>query len=56
MLNTYMYLYYLFYIVESVFETTNPYFYDMKNFNINIGNPMDNEHISLKTFENVKCI
>lgn len=51
-----MYLYYLFYIVESVFEMTNPYIYDMKNFNINIGNPMDTEHISLKTFENVNCI
>lgn len=51
-LNTY--LYYPFYIVESVFETTNPYNYDRKNFNISIGNPMNTVPISLKTSGNVQ--
>lgn len=40
--------------LKSVFETTNPYIYDRKNFNISIGNPMNTVPISLKTSGNVQ--
>eukprot|EP00105_Crassostrea_gigas_P023899 XP_011443942.1 PREDICTED: uncharacterized protein LOC105339863 isoform X3 [Crassostrea gigas] len=41
-------------ILKTVFETTNPYIYDKKNFDIKISNPMDSVHIPIKTFGNVQ--
>lgn len=41
-------------ILKSAFETTNPYIYDNKNFNINVQDPMASSHLSLKTLGNVQ--
>ena len=48
----------LFIFIESVFETTEPYIYDSKNFSPSSGNRQTTSDVDMKTRGNVqlKCI